>query len=610
MASNNTLSSLSADQVIALRELMAALDACGHGGKGELKANFMKLQGWSLATLHRNLALVGYESGRKTRADKGSSFVTEQECLTIAAALHATTSKKGKKRGHIKEIVEVLRSQDEPLVQASKVNTETGEVKFASPSTIHRRLKALAMHPTQLSAPSPHVRMRTLHPNHLVEVDGSICVLFYLKNGKTVIMDESKYREKKPHHLKYIEPLRVLRMVWWEGFSGSVLVRYYSGTENSANLLDFFMWCVQQRTYQGRPIPVHGVPYQMYFDKGAANMARSFGSLLTALGVNFRAHAPLNPRATGGAESSQQIVETKFEFKLAFQKIESIEALNACAEQWMHVFNARNEHSRHGKTRYAIWQMHKPEHIRRAPSIEVMQALVTSKIETRVVNGELAISFSVAGQNNDYDVRSVPGVFVNGKVEVCINPYESHKGVQCLRVRAIETGVDEWTVCRHIEIGLDGLSVDAPVYGEGYKSLPDTIVDKRRKEIIKEAFDADTLEEAHRKKHGKQAAFGGRIDPFKPEKNAALPVFMNRETIEAVPVSKPTLHIYRTIPEAVRTIRDRIGDATPADLYTQVKAAFPDNSVPLAWIDEYGAMPAQATGTHGGVNRGFLTRVK
>ena len=45
--------------------------------------------------------------------------------------------------------------------------------------------------------------------------------------------------------------------------------------------------------------------------------------------------------------------------------------------------------------------------------------------------------------------------------------------------------------------------------------------------------------------------------------------------------------------------QERLGDVAPTDLYSQVKAAFPDGNVPQAWADQWNVAQA-ATGTHGG----------
>ena len=45
---------------------------------------------------------------------------------------------------------------------------------------------------TQRQADAP-VRMRSLHPNHVHQVDPSLCVLYYLPGGKQAMMDADKF---------------------------------------------------------------------------------------------------------------------------------------------------------------------------------------------------------------------------------------------------------------------------------------------------------------------------------------------------------------------------------------------------------------------------------
>ncbi len=518
--------SLTPDQVLSLRSLCSQLAQAAKGQKAALKESMARQLNCSLATLHRYLKQVGYSDGRKTRADKGTSCLSDEDVRVMGTTLASATRKNGKRTLCIADGAEMMRENGK--IVAGRVDKETGEIVPAHASTISRAMRKHGMHPGQLAAPSPHMPMRYKHPNYTWEIDASVCVVFYLDDSGAQLMDEGVFYKNKPENVKRIESQRVIRYVMWDGYSGAIMVRYYMGAETSENLIDFFIWCTQQRFQSGEAMPVFGVPWILHDDAGSSNRGYLFESFLQALDVRHITHMPGNPRATGGVEGSQNIVETKFEHKLAFCVTDNLDELNARALTWAHGFNSLRIHGRHGHTRYALWNTIRAEHLRIAPDEAIMRALPTSKVETRTVEGDLSISYAPARlKGARYDVSAVPGVYVSGKVEVSLNPYErDERGVQYVRVRALDTGADTWTSCAPLAIGLDGIREDAAIFGEGFNALPDTLVDTNRKAMMKEAYGANTLREAKKAKYGKTPAFLGEIDPFAPEARAMLPSYL------------------------------------------------------------------------------------
>ena len=517
--------SLSPDQVLALRSLCSQLAQAAKGQKAMLKESMARQMNCSVATLHRHLKAVGYTDGRKPRCDKGKSVVNADDARMLSSALAAGTRQNGKRNLSLDDARELMQTNGK---LPGLVDTETGEVRMPSASTISRVLKRSGLHPDQIAAPTPHMPMRYPHPNHTWQIDASVCVVFYLADGGAKLMDQSRFYKNKPEQLKSIEQQRVIRFVCWDGCSGAVMVRYYLGEESAENLIDFFIWCVQQRSHRGQPMPFYGVPKILHTDQGSANRSHLFGALLQALEVRLITHMPGNSRATGGAESTQNIVETKFEHKLAFCRTSDLDDLNAKACDWMHAFNASRRHSRHGHTRYGLWSTIRAEQLRVPPAEDILRALPTSRIETRVVEGDLSIGYAPARlKGARYDVAAVPGVWVGGTVEVSLNPYErSESGMQYVRVRALDTGEEAWTSCAPLAIGLDGVRTDAPEFGSEFASPGDTLVDSNRKALLKATYDADTLGEARQRKYGKTPAFMGELNAFAPEARVNLPSFL------------------------------------------------------------------------------------
>lgn len=568
--------SLTPDQVLALRALCADLATAAKGAKAELKARMAGQLNCSLATLHRYLKQVGYSDGRKTRSDKGRSVIGGDDAHVIACTLAAATRQNGKRILSMADARDMLECNGK---LPGLVDTTTGELRSVSASTISRTLKRHGMHPDQVAAPTPHMPMRYPHANHTWEIDASVCVVFYLGDGGARLMDQSRFYKNKPEQMKRIEQQRVIRFVCWDGCSGAVMTRYYMGEESAANLIDFFIWCVQQRTHQGKPMPFYGVPRIVYTDQGSANRSALFGALLQALDVQLLMHMPGASRSTGGAESGQNLVERFFEHKLSFCVTDDLADLNAKAEVWMHAFNAARKHTRHGRARYAAWMTIRPEQLRIPPAEDILRALPTSRVETRVVEGDLSIGYAPARlKGARYDVAAVPGVWVGATVEVSLNPYERDaRGVQYVRVRVPDAIDTTWTSCAPLEIGLDGVRTDAPEFGSEFASLGDTQVDRNRKTMMKTTYGADTLAEAKKRKFGKTPAFLGEIDPFAPEARVQLPSYLpKRGTQLDVPTPvQVQVRSYSHI-EATRWAAGRLRRALTLEENAQVRAQWPD----------------------------------
>lgn len=576
--------SLTPDQVLALRSLCSQLAQAAKGQKAALKESMARQLNCSLATLHRHLKAVGYSDGRKPRCDKGRSMVGDADAHMLSAALAAGTRQNGKRNVSLEDARELMLANGK---LDGKVDVATGEIRGASTSTISRALKKHGLHPDQIAAPTPHMPMRYPHPNHTWQIDASVCVVFYLANDGARLMDQSRFYKNKPEQLRGIEQQRVIRFVCWDGCTGSVMVRYYLGEESAENLIDFFIWCIQQRTHRNQPMPFYGVPKILHTDQGSANRSHLFGALLQALDVRLISHMPGNSRATGGAESTQNIVETKFEHKLAFCRTSNLDDLNAKAADWMHAFNASRPHSRHGHTRYGLWSTIRAEHLRIPPAEDVLRTLPTSRIETRVVEGDLAISYAPARlKGARYDVSDVPGVWVGATVEVSLNPYErSDSGVQFVRVRVPETGDGTWLSCAPLAIGIDGTRIDAPEFGSEYSSLGDTFVDTNRKSLQKTTYDADTQGEAKRRRFDKTPAFMGELNPFAAEARVNLPSFMpKRGTQINVPSPVQVEMKPYTIYEALKWAVGRIGRGITAEENAWVRTTWPQG-VPEAELD-------------------------
>ena len=102
--------------------------------------------------------------------------------------------------------------RDNGLIIAGRTDTETGEFFPLSIDAISRALRQHHMHPDQLRAPSPALELASLHPNHVWQLDASICVLYYLKirlkgSGDTGlrVMSAAEFNKTNPQSRPYCQ---------------------------------------------------------------------------------------------------------------------------------------------------------------------------------------------------------------------------------------------------------------------------------------------------------------------------------------------------------------------------------------------------------------------
>lgn len=499
-----------------LQTIAERLTAAPHRGRGVIAAEGARLLGVSVQTLYTRLRKVGYASGRKLRSDRGDTRVDPEGMKAVAAILQASRRTTGK--------------QLLPMTDAIDVALANGLLdERVSPQTMHRIMRRAGCHPAQLSQPTPHTAMRSLHPNHVWQLDASICVLYYLRNGRAAIMDERKFNARKPKDLARIANLRVLRYAITDHTTGDVIARYYhTAGEDQQTLFEFLMW-----SFHKQPDRVmHGVPWMLVWDAGSANQSHGIRNLLTALGIRHWAHVPGNSRAKGQVECVHNIIERKFEGRLTFTRIDSVEQLNAELDTWLRSFNGVAIHRRLQHPRDAVWQTIREDQLRLCPPVADCAVLMHSKPEPRTVSGNLTISFKARHHASAiYSVAHVPEVRVGEKVEVIVNPY---RAPAIFVISQGEEGGLRYIECEPIATGDYNFFSASPVFGERYAAHADTDVDSARKEANELAYgERDTLDATAAKAKGK-LAFDGRIDPFADLRAKAeqTPAFMQRRGTE------------------------------------------------------------------------------
>lgn len=559
-----------------LRKLASNLASARHGTKGPMVDAAAEFLNCSPQEVYRRLERAGFKSGRKPRNDRGATSVPEELARKAAGMVNLATRANGKKTLAIKDALEILKADGH-----GTVDQETGEIKpiEVSPTTLSRAMRQYNCHPEQLRQPRACVQQRSLHPNHVWQIDASVCVLFYLPRGGLAVMDEKEFYKNKPQNVRRIENDRVIRYVVTDHFSGNFYLEYVTGAEDAANLTQCFLNAIQKRDQDD---PMHGVPHILMMDKGSANLSGLFLNLLDRLGVRHIEHLPGNPRAKGQVEKTQDIVECKFEGRLQFYPVADLVELNALASKWRKVFNATSKHSRHGQSRNAMWLTIREDQLRISPPLDLCRDLVTTRPIEATVRPNLTISYSIKGYgSNEYDVRYLPGVMPKTKLQVVVNPYRA----PAIDVLMQDEHGQEVAYTIEPKGKTDGaFFADAPVIGQSFQAQADSASDTARKDILKEAYGVETQLEADAKRKAKKPAFEGQLNVFADVEQTTVPSYIPKRGRDlGIDASRreiaPLNHV-----DAAKQLKARLGDAWTADRFKWLAQRFPEG-VPQDQID-------------------------
>lgn len=582
-----------------LVQLAQAVASAPRGQKTPIYSAACTELGISLPTIHRYLEQVTVKPTRKQRSDAGDVQLSRDDALAISALLTTSARKTGKRLMSIGQAVDMLVANGE--IKPFVLVDETGELVRLSDSAIARALRSYGLHPDQLSRPTPAVELKSLHPNHVWQIDASICVLYYL-NARTAketglqVMERTQFYKNKPANLKRIESDRVWSYETSDHFSGALAVNYVNGAESGVNLAESFIKAIQKRPND----PLHGVPFNLMMDMGSANTSGLFGNLARRLQVKLHAHSAGNARATGQVEKARDLIERSFESSLRLQPVADLAELNAAAQRWACWFNGNKIHTRHGRTRYDMWLTIAPEQLRIAPPAELCFELLSEKIETRKVNDNITVSF----RSGTYCVRDVPGVMIGEKLQVTINPYVPDAAQVLLKDADGHETLISIPLLTKDEAGfLDR----ANVIGEDYGRPADTVLDTNRKEVARFAYDAATDEEADARRKAGVVPLGSRIDPYKVIDAAPVRSYLPKQgsdlvpsvTTTSTPLPVPVLNHF----EAAQALK-ALGMTLNAELVATLRSQYPDG-IPE---DQVPALQARLT-VRGGlrvVNGGVL----
>jgi len=544
--------------------------------------------GVSYQTVMRWRKEVTLTGERKRRADAGQVVLPRDEAEIISAFMQESHRRNGKRLASVELAVTALRANG--LIKAETVDARSGEITPLAIATINRSLRTYGLHPDTLNRPAPAVALSSLHPNHVWQIDASLCVLYYLKRSPDAkrnglqVMEHKDFYKNKPANVERIENDRVWRYAITDHASGHIYVEYVYGAESGENLSSVFINAMLPRDGE----PMHGVPFMAMLDPGSANTGAVFKNLCKALRVRMLINQVGSPRAKGQVEKAHDQIEKSFESGLKFVAVQSLEELNAAAAKWRRYFNGSHTHTRHGQTRYAAWMCIDADQLQLAPPREVLRELAHSAPETRLVNDKLQVSFL----GSKFDVSAVPGIQNGDKVWICRNPWRPEAAQV---VTADVEGRDVYYVVEPVGKDAFGFDDNAVPIGEAYARHADTPAQTAAKGIEKLLMGADTLEEAAAARKGKKLAFDGAIDPWKHMDDALenAPAYLPRRGTEletAVPgvVANRSLDTPPAIVIEARTLNlvqlaSRLAGAMPGEWtpahYQQLSGWYPEGAL-------------------------------
>lgn len=469
--------------------LRRQLEAAAHGQGGKLIDDFSALHGRSKQTVWRWLGtFAGYQTGRKKRTDAGTTKLPEESLVFIAASKNLSVRANGK--------------ATKPTCVAMNIADANGLEVNVGASQINRILRRRKLDTKSQANARNHTQMRSLYPNHVHQIDPSLCLIYYV-GKRQLMMTEAEFNKNKPAAMDKVK-LKVWRYVRYDHASGSLDVRYFEAAgENQRSLFEFLLW-----TWGEQPQRLsYGIPKLLLWDKGSANTSAGIKRLLDALGVRHETHATHHAWVKGGVENGNRIVEMHFESRLRDQPVNCVEELNASAELWVRDYNANaikhvdsrvQRESGEKLVRDELWQMilRTPNALIKLPERKVCAWFLTGVETTRQVrNGLITYVHPELEGSRTYDL-SQWAEFYSQKDKVKVSPLLLAEGE--IRVEIEQLGKEPLVVQVGPVKDFDsfGRMMSGVVIGEEMRSAKHTLAEQAAKDIAKAAYGDVNLDEA------------------------------------------------------------------------------------------------------------------
>jgi hypothetical protein len=480
-----------------IQELFSLRDAHAGAARGQqqvLLRNFAAAKGkslhWVYGVLHD---FTGFCPQRKTRTDNGTTRLPDDTLHFIATSVNESVRNNG--------------ISTKPTCVAMNIAAQNGMTVNVSAGRITTLLRAKKLDVKAQANARNHQRQRSLYPNHVHQIDPSLCLIYYM-GGQQRVMREQEFNKNKPVAIEKIK-LKVWRYVRYDHASGCIDARYFEAAgENQQSLFDFLLYTWGKSAKRVN----HGVPKMLLWDKGSANTSAGIKRLLDALGVHHETHATHHAWVKGGVENANWIVERHFESRLRDEPVSTIEQLNASAENWVRDYNAnvmphidsrvvRDDGQPY--VRDDLWNLisHTPEALIEMPSPAVCRHFMRGKEHTRQIrDGHITFVHPQSGKSELYSLQAWAKDFANGQT---VRVSAMLLGDRVLRVEIDRYGQDPLhiDVTPEVEFDAFGRPLSAVVLGEERKTAPHTAAMEASKLIAQTAFGADSsLEDADAKR--------------------------------------------------------------------------------------------------------------
>lgn len=559
-----------------LNGIALKLDSAGHGERGIILDEVQAFLGCSRQTIYRQLKqLCGWSAKRKARSDKGSTTMSEDALITLAAMSRESIRDNGK--------------QTLFTTTARGILEQNGFDINLSNTQINRLLRQRKLNTKAQKAANPVQALRGLHPNYAHEVDPSLCLIYYM-HGKQRVMREREFYKNKLENFAKVK-FKVWRYTLYDRASGMIIPWYVEAAgENQYSLFQFLMFAWGKQ--EGRLF--HGVPNILYWDKGSANTSHSIKSLLDHLEVKYLEHEAGNARAKGGVENANNIIETQFESRLRFEPVDDIAQLNKSALVWAEAYNANllpGQDTRLRRlgldepvSRQHLWQYITAEQLRTLPNIDVCKALMSSKEQERQVKPDLTVTFKhpQANQSLSYSLKGLEGVTVKENVLVRALVY-GDCAIQ-IQVNRYDGAPLTYRIEPERDFDKFGQRLSAAVIGEEYKSQPETAIEEAAKAMDALAYPGQDADQVKKSRSKQAVPFGGKLNSHSYLNDIEHPTYLPKQGTEIdTPEHLKTPVSMLSATAAMLRISSAIGRSLSVDenkwLASRYKDGIPEDSI-------------------------------
>ena len=431
--------------------------------QAELIASAAKAWACHTSTVRRRLredhGLACGESREETR-----SYLSDTDCETIAQYLAKSIRKKGTGRVNL------------TIEQAVELAYKNGALtcdRLPALSTVSRRLRELNISPADLVAPAPHVELRSLHANHVQQLDASLCVQYQFgERGMKIRHVDLNKIDKTPKQA-------IHRWVMADHATGAFVPMYFdSPGERIEDMLQFLFWA--WRPKDDPRLSFSGLPIMLYTDPGTAFRSTALRNLCKAYDIRLDHHEAGRARSTGSVERHHFTFERYFESRLRLEPLKSVEQLITTARLEAMKLCTTRPHSRHGMTRFEAFERTAPQPLRvPVDDYEQFCWLAHGREEEATVDGALAVVVNKRRYRLDPEQ-------VTRKQKIIVRPHPFERGL--VRFFASQAGPE--LTAEVIETDLLQYDVRANVIGETpVNKLPKT----RAQRVIEASKDLESI---------------------------------------------------------------------------------------------------------------------